>query len=178
MQHIAFVGLSSNLPPCAHRRGGPEVNLDLGLAKIAEKTSILALSRRYLTAPLGVSEPMPDFFNQVVKIAWQGDAPELLQFLLAIEDELGRERSYDKSRGPLARTLDLDLLLFDAEVWQLPELTVPHPRMFERAFVLVPLLDIWQRDDVLPNTETPGKYLENCLNRLAWSLDNQYIVQS
>lgn len=175
MPQTAFVSLSSNLPSAA---GRPDRTLDQCIELVAQKAELLALSRRYLTSPVGVKLPMPDFLNQVIKLNWQGTACELLEFLLKTEDGFGRKRSEDASLGPLARTLDLDLLLFGNETWALPELTVPHPRMFERAFVLVPLLDIWLESDVIPGQVDSRVYLRKCLSKLDCSVDSQYIKQN
>ncbi|MBQ4132505.1 MAG: 2-amino-4-hydroxy-6-hydroxymethyldihydropteridine diphosphokinase [Desulfovibrionaceae bacterium] len=169
----AFIGLSANLPSSY---GPPEKNLDMALKILGEKSKIAAVSPRYLTSPLGVKEQMPDFLNQVIKIYWADTARGLLDMLLETENRLERVRPGDKD-GPAARTIDLDLLLFGKEIWNLPELTVPHPRMFGRAFVLVPLLDIWSEDDEIPGQGRAAEFLQNALNALTWSLDNRYIVQ-
>lgn len=174
MSHTAFISLSSNLPSPA---GEPGFNLDRGIESLAAKTDILALSRRYLTNPVGVKMPMPDFVNQVVKIRWERSAPDLLSFLMKTEAELGRKRTEDQSLGPLARTLDLDILLFGLEEWDSPELTVPHPRMFERGFVLVPLLDIWTEEDCIPGVAKARDFLLECLSKLDCSIDSLYIRQ-
>ena len=175
MPHTAFISLSSNLPS---PEGGPGLNLDRGLESIAAKTDILALSKRYLTTPVGVKMEMPDFVNQVVKIRWENSAPELLKFLLETEARFGRKRMDDKSLGPLARTLDLDILLFGLEEWDSPELTVPHPRMFERGFVLVPLLDIWTEEDCIPGIDKARDFMLECLSKLDCSMDSLYIRQT
>ncbi len=89
----------------------------------------------YETAPVG-GPPQPPFLNACVRLRLEGDDPEaLMAFLLAIETAHGRVRA--ERWGP--RTLDLDLLLFDARVQSSPALTLPHPRFHERAFVLKPL---------------------------------------
>ncbi len=175
MPHIAFIGLSANLPSSY---GPPAANLERALEILRGHAEVLAISELYRTTPLGVCEKMPDFLNQVVKISWSGGAGELLRLLLETENQLERKRPADKSRGAAARTLDLDLLLFGGQKWELPELTVPHPRMFQRAFVLVPLLDIWTAEDEIPGVSRPGEFLENCLRALDWSIDNRYIIQN
>ena len=121
---------------------------------------------------------MPDFFNQVVKIGWEGSAPELLHLLLDTEQRLGRERPQDQAKGPVARTLDLDLLLFGGEIWNLPELTVPHPRMFKRVFVLIPILEIWEQGvDQIPGENDPIEFMNSCLKALIWNMDGDHITQ-
>jgi 2-amino-4-hydroxy-6-hydroxymethyldihydropteridine diphosphokinase len=74
----------------------------------------------------------------VLKLAWDAPPPELLAFLLSVEEKQGRTR--EVALGP--RTLDLDILLFDALILESPDLTIPHPRLHERKFALIPCLEI------------------------------------
>ena len=90
----------------------------------------------YRTAPIDSSGP--DYLNAVAQVATALTAPELLGALQAIENAAGRERPYRNA----PRTLDLDLLLYGDARIDSPRLTVPHPRLWERAFVLVPLAEI------------------------------------
>lgn len=90
----------------------------------------------YRTAPIG--PPQPDYINACAILQVQLTPQQLLETLLTIETQLGRVRR--EKWGP--RTLDLDLLLFDQLILETPTLTLPHPRMIERAFVLVPLAEI------------------------------------
>ena len=106
--------------------------------------SVLATSRLYRTAPWQAQGP--DFVNAVVKVATTLTAPALLQALQTLEQAAGRERPYLNA----PRTLDLDILLFGAGRIASPELTVPHPRMMQRAFVLRPLDDVFS-DAVQPH---------------------------
>ena len=99
--------------------------------------SVLATSRLYRTAPWQAQGP--DFVNAVVKVMTRLTAPALLQALQTLEQAAGRERPYLNA----PRTLDLDILLYGAGRIDSPELTVPHPRMLQRAFVLYPLADVW-----------------------------------
>lgn len=98
---------------------------------------IIRTSSVYETAAWG-KEDQQSFLNQVLKIATNLDAPELLDCLLGIESELGRTRT--AKFGP--RTIDIDILLFNNEVIDLPGLRIPHPQMQNRRFVLVPLNEI------------------------------------
>ena len=98
--------------------------------------SVLATSRLYRTAPWQAQGP--DFVNAVVKVATTLTAPALLQALQTLEQAAGRERPYLNA----PRTLDLDILLYGAGRIDSPALTVPHPRMMQRAFVLYPLADV------------------------------------
>jgi 2-amino-4-hydroxy-6-hydroxymethyldihydropteridine diphosphokinase len=97
---------------------------------------VLARSHLYKTAPIG--PPQPDYLNACVVIETTLTARALLNRLLAIENQFGRVRQQRWG----ARSLDLDLLLFSDQIIDSPGLTVPHPRLQERAFVLVPLVDI------------------------------------
>jgi len=137
----AFVGLGANL-------GEPEVQLRGALAALAAlpKTRLVAASALYRSAPIGVGE-QPEFVNAVAWIETSLGARALLDELLAIEKRFGRKR---ESPGA-ARTLDLDLLLYGDGVIEEPGLVVPHPRMHERAFVLMPLAEI------APDVVVPGK---------------------
>jgi 2-amino-4-hydroxy-6-hydroxymethyldihydropteridine diphosphokinase len=97
---------------------------------------VIAISSWYRTAPIG--PPQPDYLNGCVTIQTSLEALDLLNVLQSIELEFGRVRQ--EMWG--ARTLDLDLLLYDNLIIDLPRLQVPHPRMLDRAFVLVPLSEI------------------------------------
>ena len=100
------------------------------------QTRLIARSRLYRTAPHEASGP--DFINAVARIDTSLSAPELLQALQSLEHAAGRERPYPNA----PRTLDLDLLLYGDARIDSPRLTVPHPRMQGRAFVLYPLADV------------------------------------
>jgi len=141
LSHEAYVGLGSNLDQ-------PVRQLRAALTAMAASAAIevIACSSLYRSAPVGFAD-QPDFVNAVVRVR-TGLAPvALLAALLRQEREQGRQRTI--ANGP--RTLDLDLLLFDALRLNDPGLTVPHPRMHERAFVLVPLTEI------APEIEIPGR---------------------
>ena len=99
-------------------------------------TAVTARSSLYRTAPVGASGP--DYINAVVRIDTRLAAPDLLREMQAIESRAGRERPFPNA----PRTLDLDLLLYGGARIDSPRLVVPHPRMNERAFVLVPLAEI------------------------------------
>ncbi|MCR4332757.1 MAG: 2-amino-4-hydroxy-6-hydroxymethyldihydropteridine diphosphokinase, partial [Sulfuricaulis sp.] len=126
----AYIGLGSNLDdPATQIRAGMTA-----LARLAE-TRVEACSSLYRSAPVG-RQDQPDFVNAVCRVR-TGLAPAaLMHDLLEIESRHGRERRGEKG-GP--RTLDLDLLLYGAEAIHSAALTVPHPRLHERAFVLYPL---------------------------------------
>lgn len=128
----AYIGLGSNLRD-------PEAQLAAATAALGRlpHSTLEAVSRVYRTAPVGLLE-QPDFLNAVARLRTTLSPRALLEALLAIEQWQGRTR--DVPNGP--RTLDLDLLLYgDAHIDE-PGLTVPHPRMTDRAFVMVPLSEL------------------------------------
>ncbi len=96
----------------------------------------------YITRPMYV-ENQCDFYNMVVGGLWNGTARELLSATQAIEAEFGRDRSREIRNGP--RSLDIDIELFGNGTIDEPDLIVPHPRLMERSFVLVPLLEILEK---------------------------------
>lgn len=142
---IAFVGLGGNL-------GDPEVTLDAALQALdgVQDTRLLRASRLYRTPAWGV-EQQPDFINAVVMLETRLGAPALLESLFVIERQHGRVREAEQRWGP--RTLDLDLLLYGDAVIDEPGLRVPHPHLHERAFALLPLLEI------AADVEIPGRGL-------------------
>ena len=131
MPYRAAIALGSNL-------GEPRQILDAALERLEAQPdiSIVQRSRYYQTAAVG--PPQPDYLNACAVLETALSAAELLERLLAIEQRFGRQRQ--ERWGP--RTLDLDLLLFDDAVIDSPALQVPHPRMAQRAFVLVPVSEI------------------------------------
>ena|ERR1700753_1328038 len=100
---------------------------------------LVARSSDYITPPWG-DLAQPPFINACIAVETGLDALALLSALQEIEQQFGRERSAERRWGP--RTLDLDLIAYDDISMQSPALTLPHPRLFERAFVLVPLHEI------------------------------------
>jgi 2-amino-4-hydroxy-6-hydroxymethyldihydropteridine diphosphokinase len=125
------IALGSNL-------GNSQHILEDALKKLAQTPGITlqACSSWYQTEPVG--PPQPDYLNGCALLEVQLTPQELLETLLGIEAQFGRVRQ--ERNGP--RTLDLDLLLFDNLILDTPTLKLPHPRMHERAFVLVPLAEI------------------------------------
>lgn len=131
---IAYVGLGANLGDAA----ATVLAAAQRLAALPD-SQWRGLSRLYRTPAWGV-EAQPDFINAVAAVSTSMPAPALLERLLQIEREFGRDRSREQRWGP--RTLDLDLLLYGDRVLDVPGLQLPHPRLHERAFALVPLLDL------------------------------------
>jgi 2-amino-4-hydroxy-6-hydroxymethyldihydropteridine diphosphokinase len=132
----AFLGLGSNLEH-------PRRQLARALCALARlpRVRMLRVSPNYVTAPVGCSEPQPDYVNAVAAIRTTLPPRALLAALHAIERRQRRSRD-DRARHNLPRTLDLDLLIYGRRRIRQPGLTVPHPRMHERAFVLRPLADV------------------------------------
>jgi 2-amino-4-hydroxy-6-hydroxymethyldihydropteridine diphosphokinase len=105
--------------------------------KALPRSAVVAVSSLYRTAPVGLHD-QPDFINAVVAMETNLTPGELLDELFAIEARFGRQRSVRNA----PRTLDLDLLLHGGTISDDPQVTLPHPRMHERAFVLMPLHEI------------------------------------
>ena len=133
----AFLGLGSNL-------GDRLENLQRAVALLGERNaSVLRSSRVYETEPVGPDQP--DFLNAVVEVETDLDPRGLLETCLQVEWAMGRVRH--ERWGP--RVIDVDVLTYDDREIHEPGLDVPHPRMHERGFVLVPLLEI-SADPILP----------------------------
>ncbi len=151
MSHTAYIGIGSNLGN-ALQNTQKAINL---LRKIPQ-TRVDASSSMYKTAPVAASGD--DYINAVVRLKTKLDPFRLLEELWRIETLFGRERPFKNA----PRTLDLDILLYDTDLIQTENLSVPHPRMTERAFVLVPL------QEIAPDLNIPGKEpLDTLINSLA-----------
>jgi len=138
----AYLGLGSNL-------GERLENLRRAVALLDEGgLSVLRSSRVYETDPVG-GPAQPDYLNAVIEVEASGSARDLLEACLRVEREMGRERT--ERWGP--RVIDVDVLTFGEERIDEPGLEVPHPRMHERAFVIVPLLEL-EADPSLPGDRT------------------------
>ena len=138
---VAYVGLGANL-------GDPRRQLEAAIDRLKNLpgTDFVLVSGFYKSAPLGYVE-QADFLNAVAMLDTTLPAEQLLENLRKIEQQQGRERPFPNA----PRTLDLDLLLYGSSVLDSPRLTLPHPRMHERAFVLRPLLELD------PEISVPGK---------------------
>jgi 2-amino-4-hydroxy-6-hydroxymethyldihydropteridine diphosphokinase len=138
---IAYIGLGSNLD-------NPRSQIRQALVQLDSipGTHVIARSSLYRTTPVGILE-QPDFINAVASVQTTLKAQALLAGLLAIENRHGRKRTIRNA----PRTLDLDLLLYGEEVFDREGLTLPHPRLHERAFVLAPLAEI------APGAIVPGR---------------------
>lgn len=133
-----YIALGANLPS---RAGEPAATLRAALEELGKFGTFSRVSRFYRTMPVGVMG-QPEFVNAVASldVANRYAPGKLLEQLMKIERAFGRERTLEQAQGP--RTLDLDLLLYGDYVLGTAQLTIPHPRMHERAFVLMPLHEI------------------------------------
>jgi 2-amino-4-hydroxy-6-hydroxymethyldihydropteridine diphosphokinase len=136
MKALAAIALGSNLES---RFGGREVNLREAVVRIGALGEVRAVSSFYDTDPVGYLE-QPQFLNGALLLETDLDPVALMQGLLGIERAMGRERVGAIAKGP--RVIDLDLLLYGDVVMATEELTLPHPEMQERRFVLEPLAEI------------------------------------
>ncbi len=148
---VAYLALGSNL-------GDPAAQLASAARSIERipHTSLLKRSSLYRSPAWGASDPQPDYVNAVVAVATTLTPIELWQATCRIEQAQGRSRSSERNA---ARTLDIDLLLYGDLILQSEQLTLPHPRMHDRAFVLIPLLEI-APDAVIPQQGSAASKLQ------------------
>jgi 2-amino-4-hydroxy-6-hydroxymethyldihydropteridine diphosphokinase len=147
-QTCVMLAFASNL-------GDRCANLHLALKEISSQVSILKTSSIYETPPWGFIE-QPVFLNQVISGKTTLSPHELLAFIKDIEQEMGRVKNFQN--GP--RLIDIDILLFGEQMINTADLTIPHPRMLERGFVLLPLAEI-EPDLTIPGTDnTVSDYLQ------------------
>jgi 2-amino-4-hydroxy-6-hydroxymethyldihydropteridine diphosphokinase len=166
VRRIAAIALGSNL---ASQWGDREANLREAIARVAKLGEVRAVSSFHDTAPVGFIE-QPNFLNGTMLLATELEPVELMRALLAIERAMGRDRaavSTDAAQSGAApikgpRIIDLDLLLMDDLVLATPDLTLPHPALAERRFVLEPL------GEIAPTMVDPasGKTVKEMLDRL------------
>jgi 2-amino-4-hydroxy-6-hydroxymethyldihydropteridine diphosphokinase len=140
---IAAIALGSNLPSTY---GPPEANLREALHRLAALGRVTAISTFHATDPVGYLD-QPRFLNAAALLDTTLSPTDLLHHLLDLEQSMGRDRSNTPPKGP--RIIDLDLLLYENLILQTPELTLPHPSLHERRFVLAPLAEI------APNLQHP-----------------------
>jgi 2-amino-4-hydroxy-6-hydroxymethyldihydropteridine diphosphokinase len=148
----ALIGLGGNV-------GDVRNTLDRAVALLCQENDILlrASSSDYLTPPWGV-ENQPPFINRCIAVGTELAPHDLLLRAQAIESALGRERAKENRWGP--RPIDIDLLAYDDLTLQAPDLTLPHARLFARAFVLAPLAEI------VPERIIGGLRVRDALERL------------
>jgi 2-amino-4-hydroxy-6-hydroxymethyldihydropteridine diphosphokinase len=168
----AYIGMGANLPS---RVGPPEATLAAAASRLESLGRVAARSSLYSTEPVGFAN-QPHFLNAVVILETDLDPPALLEGLLRIELEFGRDRSAGIRNGP--RTLDLDILIFgDLKVSE-PGLELPHPRMVERGFVMVPLVELASKHKTAKELQTVKQLLQTFLERSPGISDAVVPVQS
>jgi 2-amino-4-hydroxy-6-hydroxymethyldihydropteridine diphosphokinase len=157
MKHTVYIALGTNL-------GDRLTNLHTAISSLLPEINVLAESHVYETPPWGY-EDQPTFLNMVIKAETNLEPEPLLTYLKQLEVELGREQNF--RWGP--RLIDLDILFYDDLVINTPPLIIPHPRLYERAFVLVPLVD------VAPELIHP--VLQRSVSQLLGEVDSQGILR-
>ena len=138
---VAYIALGSNLE-------NPELQVSQAMNDLGtlDQTQLVAKSSLYRSAPVGYAD-QPDFVNAVAKMATRLSPKKLLEALLLAEQQRGRVRTFQNA----PRTLDLDILLYNDLIIHEDGLTIPHPHMHQRAFVLAPLFEI------APDALIPGR---------------------
>jgi len=131
MKKTVYLSLGSNL-------GDRAANLRQAIARLGEVGTVTAVSSFYETEPVEVTSRQPWFLNCALALETELMPKQLLSRALAVEQAMGRKRT--ETKGP--RTIDIDILLFENSVVDTPELTIPHPAMDRRRFVLGPLAEI------------------------------------
>jgi 2-amino-4-hydroxy-6-hydroxymethyldihydropteridine diphosphokinase len=148
----ALIALGGNI-------GDVRATFDRAIAALCDGriVRLLARSSDYKTPPWGI-EDQPPFINCAVVASTELAPTALLQRAQAVERQFGRNRENEKRWGP--RTLDIDLIAYDDQALDTPDLTLPHPRLFERAFVLAPLAEI------APERQVSGVRMANALAKV------------
>jgi len=141
----AYIGMGANLP---RQAGPPEATLTAAVARLGSLGNVARRSSLYSTDPVGFAD-QPRFVNAAIALETELAPRQLLDELLKIEQEFGRDRSAGLPNRP--RTLDLDILLFNDIQVREPGLEIPHPRLAERIFALLPLAEI------APSLVSPGQ---------------------
>lgn len=131
MNKTVYLSLGSNL-------GDRAANLRTAIQKLSEIGDVMAVSSFYETEPVEAA-PQPWFLNCAVRLNTEKMPRQLIAAILSLEQSMGRHR---RGQEKAPRTIDIDILLFGSSVIELPKLTVPHPRLHERRFVLEPLTEI------------------------------------
>ncbi len=132
MHKLVYLSLGSNL-------GDRAANLNAAIERLGELGQVVAVSSFYETEPVGYAA-QPWFLNCAVKLDTEKMPKQLMGRILDIEREMGRNRKQERSKGP--RKIDIDILLFGNSIVNTQSLTIPHPALHERRFVLEPLAEI------------------------------------
>src|ERR1700756_2391085 len=168
----AYIGMGANLPSKA---GPPDVTLAAAATRLASLGHVIARSSLYSTAPVGFTE-QPRFLNTVIALKTDLAPHVLLDKLLSIERQFGRDRSAGIPNGP--RTIDLDILMLgDLCVYE-TGLEIPHPRLAERAFVLIPFNEIAPQAIDPSHNKTVAELLHRLLESRKGESDAVVKVQS
>jgi 2-amino-4-hydroxy-6-hydroxymethyldihydropteridine diphosphokinase len=170
--HTAYIGMGANLPSMA---GSPDKTLAAAAVRLESLGKIVSQSSLYSTAPVGFAA-QPRFVNAVFALETELSPRTLLNSLLAIEQQFGRDRSSAIANGP--RTLDLDILLFNDSTISEPGLEIPHPRLSERTFVLIPLCEIAPRLKVAGSAMTVSQWLDRLRDKNGKEIDAVVPIQS
>jgi 2-amino-4-hydroxy-6-hydroxymethyldihydropteridine diphosphokinase len=152
MIYVVYLALGSNM-------GNRLANLKAAILNLAPQMTVKKKSSVYETPPWGFTE-QDAFLNQVIKVETYLEPEQLLRHLKRLEVVLGRVPNFQN--GP--RLIDIDILFFDTKIINIPPLVVPHPRLHERAFVLVPLAEI-EPDLIHPILQQPVSKLLNDVDR-------------
>jgi 2-amino-4-hydroxy-6-hydroxymethyldihydropteridine diphosphokinase len=126
----AYLGLGSNM-------GEREINLLKALSLLGQETQLIKTSSIYETEPVGY-EKQASFLNMVCQVCTKLKPVDLLRLVKQIEENLGRKSSFRNA----PRIIDIDILLYDNTIMKMRDLVIPHPRLVERAFALIPLAEI------------------------------------
>jgi len=170
--HTAYIGMGSNL---ASPAGDPETTLAAAAERLETLGRVLGRSSLYSTEPVGFAD-QPRFLNAVLALETDLAPRGLLDALLRIEREFGRNRSSAIRNGP--RTLDLDILVYGDERISEPGIEIPHPRLEERDFVVIPLVELASN---YPEAATPSivrRLLRTSPGRVPGTLNAVVPVQS
>lgn len=151
--HIAYIGIGSNLYNPVR-----QINNVLALLDNIRLTTVISQSPFYISTAVGGPSNQPDYINAVIMIKTALNPKQLLLELQTLE--LVQHRKRYVHWGP--RTIDLDILLYDKQVINTTSLTIPHPRLYERAFVLIPLGNIAPPDLIISGYGSLKKLLEQC----------------
>lgn len=170
--HTAYIGMGSNM---ASEAGTPEMTLAAAALRLESLGHVVARSSLYSTEPVGFAD-QPRFLNAVIVLETALAPHALLDGLLGIEKELGRDRSSGIQNGP--RTLDLDILVFGDLLIQEPGLEIPHPRMAERAFVVIPLVEIASNELTIGHPKVVIELMRRLPERSPETTDAVVLVQS
>ena len=156
-----FIGLGSNLENPVQ-----QIRTAIGAIQANKGINLVKASSLYKTAPVG-PEGQPDYINAVVEVQTTMQPQALLATLQTIENQHGRKRQLHWG----ARTLDLDILLFDEQVISQPNLVIPHAHISERNFVLIPLLEITDDSLMIPGKGQLNDLLQQCRDNAIEKLD-------